>query len=50
MIKSKIIEELLENSNDSLSLCVAAEESDPEFTLVRELLEQLLDELETLEP
>lgn len=49
MLKTKTIEELIENTEDSLSLCIAAEEQDPDFTIIRELIEQLMDELESLD-
>lgn len=49
MIKNKVLSELYEGSRDSLNLCIRAEEQDPDFTIIRELLEQLMDELEALE-
>lgn len=49
MIKNKVINELIEGTTNSLNLCIRAEEQDPDFILVRELIEQLMDELETLQ-
>jgi len=49
MIKNKVLSEIYDYSKDSLELCIKAEEQDSDFTLVREIIEQLMDELEALE-
>lgn len=49
MIKSKFIEELNETIQEMLDKVILAEEQDPDFTIIRELGEQLKDEIESLE-
>jgi len=48
MLKSKIIEDLVLRSTEMLELIVEAEEHDPDFSMVRELLEQFDDELKAI--
>jgi len=48
MIKSKVIEELTQQSIPMLDLIVDSEELNPEFSVLRELFEQFADELKTL--
>jgi hypothetical protein len=49
MIKNKVLKNIWEDTNDALNLCISAEEQDPDFSIIRELLEQLLDEVESLQ-
>lgn len=49
MIKSKFIEELNETLQEMLDKVILAEEQDPDFTIIREIGEQLKDEIESLE-
>lgn len=49
MIKGKLIEELNLDFQTMLDKIIIAEEQDPDFTIVREISEQLKDELESLE-
>jgi hypothetical protein len=48
MLKNKIIEELVLLSTEMLNLIVEAEEQDPDFTILRELLEQFDDEVKAI--
>ena len=48
MLKSKIIEDLVLRSTEMLELIVEAEEQDPDFSMLRELLEQFDDELKAI--
>lgn len=49
MIKNKVTIEVSEYVHSALNMIIQAEEQDPDFTIIRELAEQLLDELEALE-
>ena len=48
MLKSKIVDELIEQSSSMLNLVVEAGEQYPDFSILRELLEQFDDELKAL--
>jgi len=48
MLKSKIIEELVLRSTEMLELIVEAEAQDPDFSMIRELLEQFDDEVKAI--
>lgn len=49
MIIAKVLEELNEKINEALNLVIEAEEENHDFVIVRELLEQVKDEIESLE-
>lgn len=49
MIKKKVIEELTEKSESMLNLIIEAESHDDDFSVIRELFEQFVDELGALD-